>query len=304
MSCSIASRVKKNRSNNRTVADRRTAMLLMSPVIIYLTLTMVIPLLWALAYSFTDKMIGTKGSFVGFKNYIELIQDKTFIKAVINTLLFTSVSVFFKVFFGLILALILNENLKFRNVYRALLLLPWSIPNVITVLTWQWLLSDVGGVLNFILLKLGVVSSPIGWLATPRMAMFSVILVNVWKGTPFLALTILAGLQTIPSDLYESSAIDGANMFQRFLYVTLPSVINVISLGALVTTIWTINNFELVWLLTGGGPMDATQLITTLSYTIGFKNLYVGKAITISIIAFPFIVLLVHEATKKTLAED
>lgn len=284
--------------------ERKLAYLLIAPAIIYLAATMIIPLLWAFGISLTDKVVGVNPQFVWFDNYVAVFEDDLFWKSVFNTLIFTVFSVGFKVILGTILALVLHEPLRGRGVYRALLLLPWTIPNVVSVLTWQWLYSDVGGVLNYILLQTHLIDAPIGWLSTPATAMFSVILVNVWKGTPFLALTILAGLQTISEDLYEAAKIDGANAVQRFRYVTLPGVKNVLILGMLVTTVWTLNNFEGVWLMTGGGPINSTQIISTLSYSYAFQSMNIGKAITVSVIAFPFILILVRAATRYTLNSD
>jgi multiple sugar transport system permease protein len=204
----------------------------------------------------------------------------------------------------MIMALVLNEDIKARSLFRALLILPWTIPTLISVYTWQWMYSDVGGALNYILMSLGIIKQQVGWLAVPWLAMTAVIVVNVWRGVPFLGISILAGLQTIDGSLYEAAKIDGANMFKQFWYITIPSVKNVVILASIVTTIWTLSDFEIIWLLTHGGPSNATQVISTLSYTYGFLNLYLGKAIAISIFAFPPLILLVHYITKKTLDSE
>ena len=289
---------------SRYIQERRLAYFLISPALLYLLATMLIPLLWAFGISFTDKMVGSTPHFIGLGNYIEVIKDNVFWRAVINTIVFTIFAVGFKVVLGTILALVLNEPIRGRNIYRALLLIPWTISNVVAVLTWQWLYSDVGGVLNYILMSLNLIDKPVGWLAGPSIAMFSIVLVNVWKGMPFLALTILSGLQTISEDLYEAAKIDGANTIQRFFNITLPGIKNVLIIGTLVTTIWTLNNFESVWLLTGGGPLNSTQIFSTLSYSYAFQSLNIGKGITVSIIVFPFILMLVQAATKQTLQSE
>ncbi len=293
-----------NSGNIKKYSDSRLALILVAPVLLYLLLVMLAPFLWALYTSLTDKMVGTEGVFVGLKNYIELTGDELFLKSVKNTVIFTTFAVVAKVVFGMVLALILNENIKARNLFRALLVLPWTIPTLVSVFAWQWIFSDVGGVLNHILMLLGIIERQIGWLATPAMGMFSVILVNVWRGIPFLGISILAGLQTIDGVLYEAARIDGANIFQRFLNVTLPSIRDVIVLSSVVTTIWTLGDFEIIWLLTRGGPSNGTQVISTLSYTYGFLNLYLGKAIAISVFSFPPLLALVHFMTKKTLEAE
>lgn len=284
--------------------EGRLAMMLIAPVLLYLLFVMLIPFLWALYTSLTNKMVGTEGVFVGLKNYIDLTKDSLFLKSIKNTLIFTSIAVVLKVVIGMVMALILNENFKSRNLFRALLMLPWTIPTLVSVFAWQWIFSDVGGVLNFLLVHLGVIKQQIGWLSAPAIAMFSVILVNVWRGIPFLGISILSGLQTIDVAMYEAAKIDGANVLQRFLYVTLPSVRDVVILASIVTTIWTLSDFEIIWLLTRGGPSNGTQVISTLSYTYGFLNLYLGKAIAISVFSFPPLIALVHFMTKKTLESE
>ena len=184
------------------------------------------------------------------------------------------------------------------------MILPWTIPTIVSVFAWQWIYSDVGGALNRILMVLHITDHQIGWLSTTNMAMFSVILVNVWRGTPFIAISVLAGLQNISPDLYEAASLDGANVIQRFLYVTLPSVKNVIILAAFVTTIWTLNDFEIVWLMTRGGPSHATELVSTYSYIQGFMNSDIARSIAASLILVPILVILVHYVTKSSLAEE
>ncbi|MCA0757602.1 sugar ABC transporter permease [Paenibacillus sp. N4] len=285
----------------RTASDNKLAYLLMSPVLVYLLAVMVLPFGWALYLSFTNKVVGMPAVFTGLKNYAELVQDSLFWKAAWNTLIFTAAAVFFKTVFGMIMGLVLNENIIFRNLFRVLLFLPWTIPTIVSVFTWQWIYSDVGGVLNFLLLKLHLTDRPLGWLATPDLAMFSVILVNVWRGIPFMGIAILAGLQTISKDIYEAAMLDGAGAVKRFIHMTLPSVREVTIMAAVMTTIWTLNDFEIIWLLTRGGPSNGTQVLSTLSYTIGFLNMSLGKAIAIAIMTMPPLILLINYVTKRSL---
>jgi len=292
------------RGRTQEDAKKRLAYLLIFPAFGYIVFSMLSPLIWSFYTTFTDKTIGSGGAFIGIQNYIDVLSNRVFWVAVKNTLIFTLGSVFFKIGFGMLLALILNESIRGKNVYRALLLLPWTIPNVVSVLTWQWIFSDVGGVFNNIMMNLGIINAPLGWLSNPRLAMVSIVIVNIWRGTPFLALTLLSGLQTISGDLYEAARIDGAGVFQRFINITLPGVKNVLVLGSLVTTVWTLNNFEGVWLMTGGGPLNSTQIIATLSYSFAFQSYNISKALTVSAIAFPFILLLVRAATKYTLDRE
>ncbi|WP_246131924.1 carbohydrate ABC transporter permease [Paenibacillus hemerocallicola] len=288
----------------RTNTDNKLAYVLMSPVLLYLLAVMVVPFGWALYLSFTNKVVGVEATFIGLGNYIDLVKDSLFWKAVWNTVVFTLVAVIGKTVFGMIMALVLNEKIVFRNVFRVLLFLPWTIPTIVSVFTWQWIYSDVGGVLNFLLLKAHLISQPVGWLASPDLAMFSVILVNVWRGIPFMGIAILAGLQTLSKEMYEAAMLDGAGAFKRFIYMTLPSVKEVTVLAAVMTTIWTLNDFEIIWLLTRGGPSNGTQVLSTLSYTIGFLNMSLGKAIAIAILTMPPLIMLINFVTKRSLSSN
>jgi len=288
----------------RTNTDNKLAYALMSPVLIYLLAVMVVPFGWALYLSFTNKVVGSNATFIGLGNYIELVQDSLFWRAVWNTAVFTLVAVIGKTVFGMIMALVLNEKIVFRNVFRVLLFLPWTIPTIVSVFTWQWIYSDVGGVLNHLLLKAHLISQPVGWLASPDLAMFSVILVNVWRGIPFMGIAILAGLQTLSKEMYEAAMLDGAGAIKRFFYMTLPSVKEVTVLAAVMTTIWTLNDFEIIWLLTRGGPSNGTQVLSTLSYTIGFLNMSLGKAIAIAIMTMPPLIMLINFVTKRSLSSN
>lgn len=288
----------------RSQKESRLAFWLLAPTAGYLILVMLVPFCWAIYISLTDKMIGAVAQFTGLQNYWNLIFDPLFLKALLNTLIFTIVAVIFKVFFGMIMALVLNEDIKARSFFRALLILPWTIPTLVSVYIWQWLYSDVGGALNYILIHSGIMKDPVGWLSTPWLAMTSVIIVNVWRGTPFLGISILAGLQTVDIGLYEAARIDGANMIRQFWHITVPAVKNIIILASIITTIWTLSDFEIIWLLTRGGPANGTQVLSTLSYTYGFLNMNLSKAIAVSLFLFPALIGLVHYIIKKNMESE
>ena len=285
--------------------EKKLAMILIAPVVLYLILVMGLPLLWAVYTSLTDKVIGAADvRFIGLANYIDIIKDPVFQKALFNTFIFAFFAVFGKVILGVIMSLTMNQSVRGKSVMRVAMILPWTIPTIVSVFAWQWIYSDVGGALNRILMILHITDHQIGWLSTTSMAMFSVILVNIWRGTPFIAISVLAGLQNISPDLYEAASLDGANILQRFFYVTLPSVKNVIILAAFVTTIWTLNDFEIVWLMTRGGPSHATELVSTYSYIQGFMNSNIVCSIAASLILVPILVVLVHYVTKSSLADE
>jgi multiple sugar transport system permease protein len=274
---------------------------LVLPVVLYLLLVEAYPFIWAVIVSFTNATVGTAERFVGLGNYVHLAGDPLFWKSVENTAIFTGSATVAKLVFGMAMALVLNRRLIARNLFRALLFVPWTIPTLVSVFTWQWMFSDIGGVLNFLLMKGHLIRVPVGWLSTPALAMTSVVLVNVWRGTPFFGISLLSGLQVIPNELYEAAAVDGANALHRFLSITLPSLRDILLLVTLVSTIWTLNDFQIVWLLTRGGPSNGTQIISTYSYTLGFLNLQLAQAIAVSVAIFPALVLLVLGVTRIVL---
>jgi len=289
--------------HTRRYNEERLAFLLLAPAVVYLMVIMLVPFLWGVYTSFTTKMIGIPGKFVGLANYIALLREPLFGTAVLNTIVFTGGAMAGKMVLGTCIALMMNQELRGKNLYRSVLLLPWAVPVVVAVYTWKWMLSDIGGVVNSLLLQSGIVEQAVPWLAVPHLAMSSAIVVSVWRGTPFIAVSVFAALQTIPVELYDAGKIDGANVVQRFVSITLPSIRDVLLLSGLVMTIWTLNTFQVIYLLTGGGPANSTQVISTLSYTIGFRNLRLAKAIAISVYSFPPLILLVNRVTKMTLSD-
>jgi multiple sugar transport system permease protein len=284
--------------------EKRLAWILVSPALLYLVLIMLLPFLWAIYISLTNKMVGVPGKFIGFKNYFTAIRDAGFQSTIVNTFQYTFFAVIGKVIFGTILALVVHSNvLKFKSIFRSLLLLPWTLPVIVITLTWKWMFSDVGGVLNHIFMSVGLIKSPIFWLSTAFMAKLSVIMVNIWRGTPFIGISVLAALQVIPDELYAAASIDGANVFQRFRHITIPGIKDALAIASLVTTIWTFNSFPLVWQLTRGGPADKTQIVATYSYVVGFSNYYIGRAVAISILFLPVMLILANIVTRRTLAD-
>ena len=292
------------RSASNTFAKEGFAWLLVAPVLIYILLVLVYPFLYGVSLSFTDKSIGREAHFNGLSNYIKLLSDASFLKSIRNTFVYTACAVSIKLVVGIFMALILNANIRLKSLSRGLLLVPWAVPTVMAVFTWKWMMADVGGVFNPILMNLGLISSKIQWLSNPVMAMVSVVMVNVWKGSPFIGISVLSGLQTVSSDMYEAATIDGAGAIAQFFYVTLPSVKNVILLAVLVTTIWTFNDFEAIWLMTKGGPIEATNMISTYSYVTGIRNMDLSKALAASVLFMPLMMLLVNLVTGKTLNDD
>ncbi|WP_135554130.1 carbohydrate ABC transporter permease [Paenibacillus cymbidii] len=282
-------------------SEARTAYLLAFPAFLYLLAIMIVPLVWAVSLSFTDKTLGGGAHWIGLHNYAVLLKDKAFYRSVFNTLEFTVLSVLLKLAIGLVMALVLNQAFVGRNFSRALLLLPWALPSIVAILTWKWLFSDIGGLINYVLKGLGLIAQPVLFLNDRTWAMGSIVMVNVWKGMPFIGISLLAGLQTISRELYEAAEIDGAGRFRQFLYITMPLLKNVILLTALLSTIWTFNAFDVVYLLTNGGPVDATTVVSLYSYNLLFGQSDLAKAITAAVIFLPVMIVLVNGVARMTL---
>lgn len=287
-------------------AGRNTkfAYMVNAPLIIYMLCVLAVPMIWGISLSFTNKTIGGGADFIGLKNYITLLQDKEYLNSLLNTVKFTFFSIGGKLIFGVLMALALNVKFRGRNIVRALLLIPWTLPNIVAVLNWRWIFSATGGIANHLLKSLHLIDQDLIWFGSAGLAMTAIIVANVWRGTPFFGISILGKLQTIPADYYEAAAMDGANIFQRFWYVTLPEIKDVILLSMLMSTIWTINEFESVWLLTGGGPNGSTEVMNVFSYKTAMTSMQLGKGIAVSVLAMPVFMVLIHILSGKMLGEE
>ena len=260
--------------------------LLVAPLIVCVLLLVVYPFFFAILISFTDRTIGAGGAFVGFDNFITLMNKPDFIKTIWNTLaLVTSVQTA-KLIIGLAVAVLLNQPVRGRQFWRGLILLPWAMPAFVAFITWKLLYSPQGGAFNYILIQLNLVQSHVDFLGTRELAMPSVVTALVWRGFPFWVITFLAGLQTVPEELYEAAALDGANAWQRFWHVTLPGIRHVVLVVILVSTITTTNNFEGIFLLTAGGPSNATMTFPVYAY-FSLQNLNLGEAAAVGVAMLP-----------------
>ena len=236
--------------------------------------------------------------FIGFKNFQSLIGDHIYRKALINTFNFTITAVIFKILIGLIMALVLKEIKVFKRFFRAIFLLPWVIPTSLSVLGWLWMFDPQFSVITHVLQLLGFVEPGvwIPWKADPQLAMAAVQTVNIWRGAPFFGMMILAALMTVPKDLYEAAVVDGANWLQQFWFITFPFILPVLIVAMLFSFVRTMGDFQIVWILTNGGPFDSTQLIATRAYQVaiqGAKETGLGSATAVSLFPFllPFMLL-------------
>lgn len=270
---------------------------LVIPVVVCLLTLVVYPFFFAIWISFTDRMIGREGQFVGLANYIYLVNWPSFRATVKNSVVLVVSVQTLKLVLGLGIALLLNEQIRARSFWRGLILLPWAMPAFVAYITWKLLYAPQGGAFNYILLESGLASSHVDFLSTRALAMPSVVFATFWRGFPFWVITFLAALQNVPHELYEAAAIDGASAWQRFRHITLPGIRHVILVVVLLSTIWTTNSFENVWLLTQGGPSDATMVFPVLAY-FGLQNLRIGEAAAVSVSMLPIFAILAFIVTK------
>ena len=269
------------------------AFLLLLPTMVLLGLFIAYPFIRGLLLSVTDTRVGVEGPFVGLQNFERLLSDPIFHLVVWNTCWYTFVTTIFKLGLGLWLALLLNRSFRFKAFTRAFILLPFIIPTVLSTFAWKWTFDPTFSVLNWILYKLGFISSAVNWLGDPELAMFSIIVVNIWRGVPFFAISLLAGLQTISPDLNEAAAIDGAPPLKRFWYITWPLLLPVTMVVVLFSVIQTFADFQIVYVLTGGGPANATHLFSTYAYQLGVGTGLLSQGAAVSLAMFPILMLIV-----------
>jgi len=273
--------------------ERWLALVLLMPTLVLLGMFIAYPFVRGILLSVTNTRVGVPGDFVGLANFYKIFNDGIFRTSVYNTFVYTGVTTVFKLALGLWLAMLLNRNFRGKAFTRAFILLPFIIPTVLSTFAWKWMFDPTFSVINYLLFQLGIIHSRINWLGDPHLALISVIIVNVWRGVPFYAISLLAGLQTISPELHEAAAIDGARAWQRFRHVTWPLLLPVTLVIVLFSVIQTFADFQLVYVLTGGGPANATQLFATYAYQIGIGTGLLSQGATISLAVFPVLLLVV-----------
>jgi multiple sugar transport system permease protein len=277
----------KSRRGPFFASEKVTAYLMLLPLLLVLVGLLGYPLVNAIILTFQRKIVGVPPVWIGLDNYYKLIfKDPVFSKLIRNTLVYTAGSVAIKSVLGMGMALILNERIKGQTLFRGLLMVPWVMSAAVVAMNWKWILSS-SGMLSYVLVNLGLSDHYIPWLSNPTTAMISLVLVNIWANFPFFGVNFLASMQSISSELYEAAEVDGASSWQRFLYVTLPGLRQIILVLSTLSFIWTWNMFTHVWLITGGGPADNTQLVASYAYKVGLSGQQLGYAATVSIIFLP-----------------
>lgn len=269
---------------NLEAHESHLAGVLVTPVIIVVFGILIMPLLFSLFVSFTDtrSVLPDSYHFVGFAQYIKAINNEDFRFSMVVTVIFVIATNFCKLTLGTMVALALKEKFKGRSIARSLIIIPWATPLIVTGVMWKWIYDPHVGLVNYLLNKLGIIDHYINILSNRYFAMPAIIVTDTWQGTPFFIILILAGLQTIPDDLYEAADIDGAGSFKKFFKITLPLVKFPMFVALILGSIFSINQFELAYVMTRGGPINYTRFITLYDWTHAFRNLNIGYASAVS----------------------
>lgn len=267
-----------------------TRWLFVLPAIIIVLALFVYPIISSFYFSFTNKnLIRSTYDFVGLDNYIAVLKDKGFWNAFLNSLKWTIFSLGGQLLVGFTAALALNKVKHLKGFYKTLLIIPWAFPSIVIAFSWQWILNGVYGFLPNILVQLGLCDTPPQFL-TDRVLVFVVLVfINIWFGAPMIMVNVLAALQTVPQDQYEAAEIDGAKGWQTFLYITVPHIKVVTGLLVVLRTVWIFNNFDLIYLITGGGPAGATQTVPVYAYDMGWGTKLLGKSSAVTVLLFIFL---------------
>ncbi|MBT2556032.1 carbohydrate ABC transporter permease [Arthrobacter sp. ISL-5] len=279
----------------------------LSPTIILLVILMLIPIVMVIGYSLMDNVIMKKNPvFAGFNNYVEVLGSEIFRTAVLNTTFFTTVSVGAHLVLGLLFSVLLNSRLlngATKALFRVIYVLPWLFTVAIIAILWRLLLNP-NGVVNYVLVTLGITDTGVEWLSSPGTALFAVTFINIWAGYPFFMVSLLAGLQGIPRDLYEAARVDGANGLQQFVNITLPQLRPIIVSMAVLDLIWTSQQFALIWMTTGGGPVNVTEMLSTMTYKMAFSNYQFSLASASAVIILVMSMVLAYFYVRHQKARD
>ncbi len=281
-----------------TLANRQAMIgyLLVVPALFLLLGLVAYPFFFAISISFTDRLVGQPGEWIGLDNFRYLMNNPSFLKTIQNTIIMVVVSDILKLFIGLGLAMLLNQAVRGRGLMRAVIMLPWAMPGFVAFLVWKLLYMPIGGAFNQILTKTNIYPEIIDYLGQKSTALPAVIVATTWRGFPFWAISFLAALQGVPGELYEAAKVDGASSWQRFWDITLPSIRPVILIVTLMSSIWTANSFENIWIMTQGGPSDATMVFPVLAY-FGMQTQRLGEAAAVSVAMIPALLILVFFVT-------
>jgi multiple sugar transport system permease protein len=287
--------------------DALLGYVMIAPLTLWLGATILYPLGSAIYLSFLNvRVIGTGGEFIGLDNYSFVLSRPDFWESLGRSVVWVIANALLQTILAFAAALILNQRFRGRSFARIWVILSWIVPTVVVVIIWRWMLGTSGGIVNYLLVASGITPEPIGFFSSRELSQVMVILVNSWRWFPLMALLILAGIQGIPRELYEAAAVDGANGWQRFWNITMPGLQQVLFVLGLVGTLWSVNVFDVIWLLTGGGPSEATTTLPVYIYEMGFKEFRLSRAaassVLMGIILLVFAVAFIRFASPR--AED
>lgn len=267
-------------------------LLFLIPLILVFIIFIVYPFFQTIKLSFFEETLSGDQYFAGLRNYYRVFRSDDFYNLFYNTLLWTIGATVLKVGSGLIVALLLYREFKFKGLVMMIVMLPWAMPYSVSHIIWRWIFDSLYGHLNSLLMILNIIQNPLDWLANPKFSLWGIIIANSWTGMPFCAFSILAGLYSIPKDVYDAASIDGTNSLQKFRYITLPLIKPVIILITTLVTIWTFNNFGAIWLMTRGGPMKSSTTFIIEIYLNAFQYMRPGYASALSVISTLFLLVL------------
>ena len=261
------------------------------------------PLLDGIAASFTNRAVGRAGTFIGFGNFVRLWADPIYRVALQNSVVLTVVAVAVKLVLGLAAAMLLMQPFPLRGLVRALAFLPWAVPGLVAALGWRWMFDEQFGAINGWGVGLGLLAEPVDWLSEPENGLLAIAIATVWQGLPFFIMMFLGAMMAVQPELHEAASIDGAGAWGRFRHVTLPSIADVVAITVMLSTIWTFNSFNTVFVLTGGGPADRTQILPTLAYQYGLQRSELGLGASVIVSVLPVFAGLIVLLTRRMLRE-
>ena len=298
--CMAVADILRNRNTNQLPSlerrDNRVGIYFLLPAVIVLIIIVAYPVIYSLVMSFHRwRPTDINRNFVGFDNFARVVTDSRFPQSIFNTFVYAIVGACFKVIIGMILALMMNREFKGRSIARVLLMLPWVIPVTASVTTWNWMFDGMYGIFNVLLMRLGVIDEYVNFLGIKGIALACVLIVGIWMGYPQMMMMLLAGLQSIPTEMYEAAKVEGAGPFTIFFRITIPSLANVLSMTILLSIIWTFNSFNVIWLMTRGG--SGTHTMNTLAYEFSFVNMRydLGAAMSVIILVFLAVFLFIYQ---------
>lgn len=286
-----------NLNHNKRYIAKLTSAAFILPAILVVGLLLLYPVATSIFYSFTSKhLIKSKWEFVGLKNYIKVLTDEDFLKAFLTSVKWTVCSLIGQILVGFTAALALEKIKRGRGIYRTVLIIPWAFPSIVIALAWKWILNGVYGFVPNVLVKLGICDTIPQFFSSAELVFGTLVFINIWFGAPLIMVNVLSALQTVPKDQYEAAQIDGASGWQSFIHITLPHIRVVVGLLVVLRTIWVFNNFDTIYLITGGGPADLTATVPIYAYNVGWglKQLGVSSAVTVLLLIFLLAVCMVY----------